>query len=85
MQGPSLDTKMKYLLTTAILFFVTINNVGKCFTESIYAGIVDPPEPVALYPTVVVGLLVRNKAHTLPYFLHYLENLDYPKERMTIW
>lgn len=36
-------------------------------------------------PSVVIILLVRNKAHTLPYFLTYLENLSYPKERITLW
>uniref|UniRef100_A0A182SEL8 Glycosyltransferase 25 family member n=1 Tax=Anopheles maculatus TaxID=74869 RepID=A0A182SEL8_9DIPT len=36
-------------------------------------------------PTVMVAVLVRNKAHTLPYFFSYLEDLDYPKDRMSLW
>ncbi|XP_023300463.2 glycosyltransferase 25 family member [Lucilia cuprina] len=36
-------------------------------------------------PTVVVALMVRNKAHVLPLFLSYLERQDYPKERMSLW
>ncbi|XP_046657992.1 glycosyltransferase 25 family member-like [Daphnia pulicaria] len=36
-------------------------------------------------PTVLVTLLVRNKAHTLPYFLKLFEELDYPKNRLTLW
>ncbi len=36
-------------------------------------------------PTVMVAILVRNKAHVLPHFLHYLEQQDYPKHRMSIW
>ena len=36
-------------------------------------------------PTVLVTLFVRNKAHTLPYFLKLFEELDYPKERMALW
>ena len=36
-------------------------------------------------PTVMVAILVRNKAHVLPYFLHYLEQQEYPKQRMSIW
>ena len=36
-------------------------------------------------PTVMVAVLVRNKAHTLPWFLHYLQNLDYPKQRVRLW
>lgn len=37
------------------------------------------------YPTLVIVSLIRNKAHTLPYFFTYLEQLDYPKERITLW
>lgn len=36
-------------------------------------------------PTVLIATLVRNKAHTLPYFLSCLEDLNYPKDRITIW
>jgi hypothetical protein len=35
--------------------------------------------------TVVIALFVRNKAHTLPYFLTLLERLDYPKDRISLW
>ena len=40
-------------------------------------------EPVE--PRVMVGILARNTAHTLSNFLGFLENLDYPKEKMVIW
>ncbi|OXA37182.1 Glycosyltransferase 25 family member [Folsomia candida] len=36
-------------------------------------------------PTILIACLVRNKAHTLPYFLTTLENLDYPQDRIAIW
>ncbi|XP_030371927.1 glycosyltransferase 25 family member [Scaptodrosophila lebanonensis] len=36
-------------------------------------------------PTVLITVLVRNKGHVLPYFLSYLEKLDYPKERISLW
>ncbi|XP_077275224.1 glycosyltransferase 25 family member isoform X2 [Temnothorax americanus] len=36
-------------------------------------------------PTVLIGVLVRNKAHTLPYFLSLLERQDYPKKRISLW
>jgi collagen beta-1,O-galactosyltransferase len=36
-------------------------------------------------PVVFVTLLARNKAHTLPYFLHLLEQLDYPKDKLILW
>lgn len=35
-------------------------------------------------PSVLVVLLARNKAHTLPYFLSYFRELDYPKDRMIL-
>jgi collagen beta-1,O-galactosyltransferase len=35
--------------------------------------------------TVVIAFLVRNKAHTLPYFLTLLERLHYPKHRISLW
>ena len=36
-------------------------------------------------PTVMIAILVRNKAHTLPWFMYYLQNLDYPKQRIRLW
>ncbi|KAJ3662789.1 hypothetical protein Zmor_007118 [Zophobas morio] len=36
-------------------------------------------------PTVFIAILARNKAHTLPYFLTTLENLAYPKDRISLW
>ncbi|CAO2637217.1 Procollagen galactosyltransferase 2 [Lemmus lemmus] len=51
----------------------------------------DGEEPVAFpesplqSPTVLVAILARNAAHTLPHFLGCLERLDYPKSRMAIW
>ena len=38
-----------------------------------------------LRPTVLIAVPVRNKAHSLPYFLQSLENLDYPKKRIALW
>ncbi|XP_078515346.1 procollagen galactosyltransferase 2 [Lissotriton helveticus] len=43
------------------------------------------PESAPQSPTVLVALLARNAAHTLPYQLGALERLDYPKGRMAIW
>lgn len=36
-------------------------------------------------PTVGISVLVRNKEHTLPYFLSCLYNLEYPKARIYLW
>ncbi|KRZ16371.1 Procollagen galactosyltransferase 1, partial [Trichinella zimbabwensis] len=38
-----------------------------------------------LEPTVLIGVLVRNKAHVLPYFLGTLDALDYPKRRIQLF
>ncbi|CAH8678591.1 unnamed protein product [Schistosoma rodhaini] len=37
-----------------------------------------------LMPTLCIGVLVRNKAHTLPYFLNGIENQQYPTKRITL-
>lgn len=36
-------------------------------------------------PTVVIALLVRNKKHSLPYLLGILENLHYPKNKISFF
>lgn len=36
-------------------------------------------------PTVLIVTLIRNKAHTLPYFFTYIEDLNYPKDKISIW
>lgn len=43
------------------------------------------PESPLQRPTVLVAVLARNAAHSLPHFLGCLERLDYPKPRMAIW
>ena len=35
-------------------------------------------------PSVFISVLVRNKAHTLPYFISCLESLNYPKNRIIL-
>lgn len=36
-------------------------------------------------PTITIGILIRNKAHILPYTLSFLEKLNYPKDRIALW
>lgn len=36
-------------------------------------------------PSIMIVTLVRNKAHTLPMFLTYLEEQEYPKSRISLW
>ncbi|KRX26082.1 Cullin-1, partial [Trichinella nelsoni] len=38
-----------------------------------------------LEPTLLISVLVRNKAHVLPYFLGTLDALDYPKRRIQLF
>ncbi|EDO43389.1 predicted protein [Nematostella vectensis] len=37
------------------------------------------------YPTVLLSVIARNAAHLLPNWLGCIENLDYPKDRISIW
>ncbi|XP_050432465.1 glycosyltransferase 25 family member [Adelges cooleyi] len=48
-------------------------------------AIINTEAGVQKLPTVFVAILVRNKAHTLPYFLSAFESLDYPKDRIHLW
>ncbi|XP_064520148.1 procollagen galactosyltransferase 2 isoform X1 [Pseudopipra pipra] len=49
------------------------------------------PEPPALpesalqQPTVLLAILARNAAHTLPHVLGCIERLSYPKSRIALW
>lgn len=36
-------------------------------------------------PLVFLEILSRNQAHILPNFLGYIEQLDYPKDRISVW
>lgn len=36
-------------------------------------------------PTILIVTLFRNKAHAMPYFFTFLNQLDYPKDRISMW
>ena len=42
-------------------------------------------EEADVAPHVFISVLVRNRAYVLPNFFGYLENLDYPKDRISVW
>uniref|UniRef100_A0A7N9B1H9 Cerebral endothelial cell adhesion molecule n=1 Tax=Mastacembelus armatus TaxID=205130 RepID=A0A7N9B1H9_9TELE len=44
-----------------------------------------PEESKMQSPTVVIAIIARNTAHSLPYYLGALERLDYPKDRISVW
>ncbi|XP_014025109.1 procollagen galactosyltransferase 2 [Salmo salar] len=43
------------------------------------------PESSLLKPKVMIAILARNAAHSLPHYLGCIDRLDYPKERIAIW
>ncbi|KAJ7993017.1 hypothetical protein DPEC_G00268080 [Dallia pectoralis] len=43
------------------------------------------PESSLLMPKVMIAILARNAAHSLPHYLGCIDKLDYPKERIAIW
>jgi hypothetical protein len=75
--------------TFIILIFTTITQYGVYGQKSGHlVPVIDndvPQNDREILPTVLIACLVRNKAHTLPYFLSALENLDYPQDRISIW
>ncbi|CAH2311912.1 Hypothetical predicted protein [Pelobates cultripes] len=43
------------------------------------------PESSLQKPSVLIAIIARNAAHTLPYYLGCIDKLDYPKNRLAIW
>ncbi|XP_043102113.1 procollagen galactosyltransferase 2 [Puntigrus tetrazona] len=43
------------------------------------------PESSLLKPKVMIAILARNSAHSLPRYLGCIDRLDYPKDRIAIW
>jgi hypothetical protein len=64
---------MRTWTVLGVTLWLSIN--GQC-----WAKLYDEPTS-----TVFVTLLVRNKEHTLPYFLNLFEQLEYAKDRMILW
>lgn len=50
-----------------------------------WSNVYRPESEITYPPTVTLVLLVRNKAHALPNFLGFIDLLDYPKDRMSIF
>lgn len=66
--------RITYLLCAIVIFFA---GAHLCSFDEKYDNVEAP--------TVTIATLVRNKEHVLPYFLAGIYNLDYPKNRLTIW
>uniref|UniRef100_A0A3P9JUZ4 Collagen beta(1-O)galactosyltransferase 2 n=1 Tax=Oryzias latipes TaxID=8090 RepID=A0A3P9JUZ4_ORYLA len=43
------------------------------------------PESPLQKPKVMIAILARNAAHSLPYYLGCIDRLEYPKDRIAIW
>ncbi len=43
------------------------------------------PESALLAPRVLLALVCRNSAHSLPHVLGAIDRLNYPKDRMAVW
>jgi len=43
------------------------------------------PESALLAPRVLLALVCRNSAHSLPQVLGAIDRLNYPKDRMGVW
>ncbi|CAL8406029.1 unnamed protein product [Arctogadus glacialis] len=54
-------------------------------TECYFAEEKYPEESKMQPPSVVIAIIARNAAHSLPYYLGALENLNYPKSRISVW
>ncbi|XP_026761081.2 glycosyltransferase 25 family member [Galleria mellonella] len=65
---------MRYSVLILFLCFITFNS-STCYEDMF---------PYK-WPTIGISVLIRNKGHTLPYFLTCLYNLDYPKDRLYLW
>ena len=71
-------------VSTMLLHFLLLGSLASraaCyFSEEKY-----PEESKMQPPTVVIAIIARNSAHSLPYYLGALERLNYPKERVSVW
>lgn len=63
-----------------LLLGVLIFQAESYFSEEKY-----PEESKMQRPTVVIAIIARNTAHSLPYYLGALERLNYPKDRISVW
>lgn len=67
-------------LLSSLLFVLLPGLCGGYFPEERWSH-----ESPLLAPRVVISLVCRNSAHSLPLFLGTIERLKYPKERIALW
>uniref|UniRef100_A0AAR2IUD2 Glycosyl transferase family 25 domain-containing protein n=1 Tax=Pygocentrus nattereri TaxID=42514 RepID=A0AAR2IUD2_PYGNA len=64
----------------SLAFLLALSRTQCYFSEENYTE-----ESKMQLPTVVIAIIARNAAHSLPYYLGALERLKYPKDRISIW
>lgn len=71
------------------LFLITLFFTGlRTFSaESKVSDVVNnlSQESAVKEPSVFLAIIARNSAHLLPNWLGCIENLDYPKNRISVW
>ena len=82
--GPPLLTRPLSASATMTLLLLPLAalllQADSYFSEEKY-----PEESKVQPPTVVIAIIARNAAHSLPFYLGALDRLNYPKERITVW
>lgn len=72
---------MSSYLLKIILFFSSLNTYSA--VPDVISDLSEESEMKE--PSVFLAIIARNAAHLLPNWLGYIENLDYPKNRISVW
>lgn len=75
--------KQNHLFAT----FIILVQIGQIKLDTRISDVVfnPPKESIMKDPTILLAIIARNAQHLLPNWLGYIENLDYPKDRMSVW
>lgn len=71
-----------------VLLLAVVLLLGARVAESELVTLIQEPvrtESSLLKPKVMIAIVARNAAHSLPHYLGCIERLDYPKDRIAIW
>ncbi|XP_056133072.1 LOW QUALITY PROTEIN: procollagen galactosyltransferase 2 [Lampris incognitus] len=66
---------------------VVLASISSSVSELVTTVVQEPvkAESSLLKPKVMIAILARNAAHSLPHYLGCVDRLDYPKERIAVW
>ncbi|KAJ8283564.1 hypothetical protein COCON_G00024140, partial [Conger conger] len=68
------------LLSCTVLLLLIHRPIHGYFSEERWS-----PESPLLAPRVLIAMICRNSAHSLPHFLGTIDRLNYPKDRIAVW